>query len=93
MSFDISRAFDGVPTAQLLALAQRLLGRPAYTIVKYSEAGSHSPAAQAALPIEAPTLVLIAFVFASAHTNITSFPPLPTTLTRCSCIHRTQEHW
>ena len=38
MSFDISRAFDGVPTAQLLALAQRLLARPAYTIVKYSEA-------------------------------------------------------
>jgi hypothetical protein len=37
VSFDISRAFDGVPTAQLLALAQRLLARPAYTIVKYSE--------------------------------------------------------
>ena len=33
VSFDISRAFDGVPTAQLLALAQRLLARPAYTIV------------------------------------------------------------
>jgi hypothetical protein len=40
VSFDISRAFDGVPTAQLLALAQRLLVRPAYTIVKYSEASS-----------------------------------------------------
>ena len=36
-AFDISRAFDGVPTARLLALAQRLLTRPAYTIVKFSE--------------------------------------------------------
>lgn len=36
-SFDISRAFDGVPTEQLLGLAQRLLVQPAYTIVKYSE--------------------------------------------------------
>lgn len=36
-SFDISRAFDGVPTERLLGLAQRLLAQPSYTIVKYSE--------------------------------------------------------
>jgi len=38
-AFDISRAFDGVDTGRLLALARRLLAKPAYTIVKHSEVG------------------------------------------------------
>jgi hypothetical protein len=48
-SFDISRAFDGVPTDQLLRLAGRLLARPAYTIVKYSEARPDLPFQRAGL--------------------------------------------